>query len=218
MAADKRRLLPTSGTTAGTPESSRSIFPAGSYAVKTSLKKTSTKCTSRSSTWNCESFDDSSTTLHWNIQSRGLAAFTISSKQNPLTPSFSDVDLKLVDGNRPTERLVFFLPMTKVVVPSDGATPSNRAAKCQYRDVVLRGTLYTRWRDGRGIPAPGQQQQHAAWPGDIEIYQLMNSTIGQPTCVDNSGTQIADVQAAQGSCECFFSSEDQATGNTAANE
>ncbi|KAM4058059.1 tat pathway signal sequence [Hirsutella rhossiliensis] len=201
--------LRRSGTTASPSDGPRSIFPAGSYAVKTSLHKTSTKCTSRSSTWNCEPFDDDdSTTLYWDIASHGPSAFTISSKQNPLTPPFSDVSLELVDGNRPTERLVFSLPTTKVVVPSDGATPANRAAKCQYRGVVLQGTLYTRRRDGRAISAPGQQEQHAAWPGDIEISQVLNSTIGQPTCLDDSGTQIADVQAAQGSCECSYSNED----------
>lgn len=185
------------------------MFPTGSYAVKTSLRKTSTGCTSRSSTWNCEPFDDDkSATLYWDIESRGPAAFTISSNQNSLTPSFSDVSMELVDGNQPTERLVFFLPMTRVVVPSDGATPANRAAKCQYPDTVLQGTLFTRRRGSRGIPAPGQQERHAAWPGDVEISQLMNSTIGQPTCVDRSDTQIADVQAAQGSCGCFYSNED----------
>lgn len=199
--------LPISSTTARLSEGHS--FPAGSYAVKTNLQRMFSGCTSRSSTWRCDLSDNGgTTTLNWEIRSHGPAGFTISSKQNSLTSSFSDVSLDLVDGNQPTERLVFAVPLTKVVVPSDGATPTNAATMCQYRDALLQGSLYTRLRGGRLISPPGEQKQHATWPGDFEISQIMNLTAGQPTCVDASGNQVADVRAAGGSCECSFSNAD----------
>ncbi|PHH90909.1 hypothetical protein CDD83_2286 [Cordyceps sp. RAO-2017] len=198
------------GTTTSPADGLDPMFPTGSYTIRTGLKRTVPGCTSRASTWTCEpSKGGASVAMSWDIESHGPATFTVSSKdKSPVAPPFSDVSMQLVDGNQPTERLVFVLPpMDKSVEPTDGGSPTNRATRCRYQNVMLQAALYTRRRNGQSIPAPKQHGQHADWPGDVEIAQVMNSTIGQPTCQDGAGVQIADVQAAQGDCQCLYSNQ-----------
>ncbi|GJN70538.1 hypothetical protein PLICBS_004596 [Purpureocillium lilacinum] len=207
------------GSTSGKNSSSNYKFPAGSYTFDTSLKSEDQDCTSRASTWRCDAqAKGNTTTLYWNIKSLSPDTYTVSSapssskdgSDNSLAlPSFSNLKMRLVDANQPTERLVFSMPVNKTVVPSDGGTSLNRAAKCTYADVEVEATLYTRRRGGKSFDAPadagGSDDGAVAWPGDIEVSQLMNSTIGQPTCEDSTGRQIADVQAASGTCACMYS-------------
>ncbi|RCI11984.1 hypothetical protein L249_4583 [Ophiocordyceps polyrhachis-furcata BCC 54312] len=195
------------GTTGSDPFGLGVEFPAGSYAVRASVKTTEAGCTSQPSTWRCDSSGNgASVTAHWDIRSRGHGVFTISSpNDSELNPAFSDVSLSVVDANRLTERLVFTIPMNKTVIPSGGASPTSRAAQCLYQNVEMEATLYTRQRGGRTMSAPSQLGQGVDWPGDVEINQHMPSTIGQPTCRDSGGVQIADVQASQGNCACVYS-------------
>ncbi|PHH70182.1 hypothetical protein CDD80_6172 [Ophiocordyceps camponoti-rufipedis] len=182
-------------------------FPAGSYAFNTNVKTTETGCTSQASTWRCaSSTSGSSPAAHWDIRSKGNGAYTISSPTaSDLSPPFTDITLQILDANSPTERLLFTLPFNKTVTPAAGSLPPTRAAKCVYKDVQLEATLYTRRRSGRAMAVSSQLGQGIDWPGDVEIAQHMPSTIGQPTCSDASGIQIADVQAAQGDCSCVYS-------------
>ncbi|UNI23651.1 hypothetical protein JDV02_009458 [Purpureocillium takamizusanense] len=213
------------GGTSGKGSSSNYKFPAGSYTFDMSLKSENQDCTSRASTWQCDGQGKGdTTTLYWNIKSLSPDTYTVSSAppsssstkgggtDNPLAlPPFSNLKMRLVDANQPTERLVFSLPVNKTVVPSDGGTSLNRAAKCTYADAEVEATLYTRRHGGKSFDAPadaagGDEEDGGAvaWPGDIEVAQLMNATIGQPTCEDSTGRQIADVQGASGTCDCMY--------------
>ncbi|KAJ6443058.1 tat pathway signal sequence [Purpureocillium lavendulum] len=216
------------GSTSG--KSSQNFkFPAGSYTFAPSLKREGQGCTSRASTWRCDPADKGDAgTLYWDIKSQSPESYTISSAPssggaskgseaaaNSLSlPSFSNLKMRLVDANQPTERLVFSLAVNKTVEPTDAGSALNRAAKCTYEGAEVEATLYTRRRDGKSFDSPsgggggsgsGDNGGAVAWPGDIEVSQLMNSTIGQPTCEDSTGRQIADVQAASGTCECMYS-------------
>ncbi|KJZ77532.1 hypothetical protein HIM_03256 [Hirsutella minnesotensis 3608] len=187
---------------------SDAVFPAGSFAVKPRLTKTSTDCTSQASSWRCEPLrKGASILMYWEIQFLGPSAYAISARDNALTPAFSNISLALVDEHKPNERFIFSLPMNKVVTPSDASSPTSRAAKCLYPNVIVQAVLYTRRKGGQTVSKKGQRVRNSTWPGNIEVLQFMNSTIGQPTCEDKNGVVIADVQAGQGTCECLYGNQ-----------
>ncbi|KAF4589412.1 tat pathway signal sequence [Ophiocordyceps camponoti-floridani] len=204
LAVGLRRNTDSSSGSASMP--SNADFPAGSYSFNANVKTTETGCTSQASTWRCaSSTSGSSPAANWDIRPRGNGAYTISSPTaSDLNPPFTDIALRILDANHPTERLVFTLPFNKTVTPAASSLPPTRAAKCTYQDVQLEATLYTRRRSGRAMAASSRLGQGMDWPGDVEITQHMPSTIGQPTCSDANGIQIADVQAAQGDCSCVY--------------
>ncbi|KAH7321381.1 hypothetical protein B0I35DRAFT_408336 [Stachybotrys elegans] len=184
-------------------------FPVGSYAFNTTLQRTVSDCTSNPSTWRCYPYEHGeSASFFWIITQGNPGSFNISSSDNPFAPSFSNVTLEILDGNEPTERLVFSFSMEKTVVPGGGITPSNRAAQCTFDDTTFEATLWTRRRRGRTIDLPPPaQSDYTAWPGDVEVAQVKPSALGSPPrCQDSSGTAIADVQAATGGCECRYAS------------
>jgi hypothetical protein len=113
--------------------------------------------------------------------------------------------MKMHDYNKPTERLEFSFFMNKTVTPSDAGSPTNRAAKCIYQDTKLAATLYTRKRGRTLVNPPTHHVKYAAWPGDVEIVQSLDSTIGQPVCQDATSRPIADVGTGLGACQCQYS-------------
>lgn len=114
--------------------------------------------------------------------------------------------MTLVDPNQQSERLTFAFGMNKTVVPADAQTPTNRAANCTYTNTVFEATMWTRQRGNETFAAPKNPSKFAPWPGDVEVLQYKNSTIGEPHCVDQAGGPIADVQAAGGTCMCRYES------------
>lgn len=112
----------------------------------------------------------------------------------------------MLDANQATERLTFAFTMNKTVTPWDVAAPANRVANCTYSGTVFQATLWTRRRGKDLFQPPSHPSKYAPWPGDFEVTQYKNSTIGDPMCVDKQGKGIADIQAAGGSCLCRYSS------------
>lgn len=114
--------------------------------------------------------------------------------------------MTVLDPNQESERFTFAFAMNKTVVPDDAQTPTNRAANCTYADTVFKATLWTRKRGNETISIPKSPSKFGPWPGDVEIMQYKNSTIGEPHCIDTAGGPIADVQAAGGTCMCRYES------------
>lgn len=114
--------------------------------------------------------------------------------------------MTLLDPNQDSERLTFAFSANRTVVPTDANSPIDRAANCTYPGTVFQATLWTRRKGQTIISRPKGLSDFAAWPGDVEVYQFKNSTIGQPYCLDQFGHSIADVQAGGDSCECRYTS------------
>lgn len=184
-------------------------FPAGAFSFKTSLQKTEAGCTSKNTTWRCDPMTPGgSTTFYWDIVQLNYYTYTITSNENPFAPDFANLSMKIRDYNKPTERLEFSFLMNKTVTPSDAGSPTNRAAKCNYQDTKFEATLYTRKRGTTLFNPPQHHVKYAAWPGDVEIVQSLDSTIGQPVCQDAMSRPIADVSAGTGSCQCQYTNAD----------
>ncbi|OAQ97277.1 hypothetical protein LLEC1_02014 [Akanthomyces lecanii] len=133
-------------------------------------------------------------------------SYYVSGAENPFAPDFANLAATMLDADQPTERLTFAFSANKTVVPADAAAPGSRVARCTYTGTVFQATLWTRCRGGKPFEAPSHPSQYAPWPGDFEVSQYKNSTIGDPVCVDQQGKSIADIQAAGGSCLCRYSS------------
>ena len=138
--------------------------------------------------------------------------FIISSSPNPFAPSFANLTMSLEDANTSTERYTFNFSMNNTIIPDASITPDHRVAKCIFEGTMFWGTLWTRQHNGAEITEPSQGGVNfGSWPGDVEVVQEMDATLGEPKCFDFSGNPIADVQAGQGTCECQYASLD--TGN-----
>ncbi|OAA73556.1 hypothetical protein ISF_00457 [Cordyceps fumosorosea ARSEF 2679] len=199
---------PSSSTTTTTTAAAAAVFPAGAYSFDTYLRENSTGCTSRASTWRCypeTGGPGSRATFHWTVQSSGpgpSSYYVSGTGEEPFGPTFANLPATILDADRPTERLTFAFAANATVTPADG----GRVANCTYTGVVFRATLWTRRRGGQAFAAPTHQAAYAPWPGDLEVVQYKNSTIGEPVCVDAQGRGVADVQAAGGSCLCRYTS------------
>ncbi len=203
----------TPGSTSSSLGSSAgAVFPAGSYSFDTYLRENSTGCTSRATSWRCYPESSGSgpaggrATFDWTLQATGPGRYFVSGSDNPFAPNFANLGVTLLDADQPTERLTFAFATNKTVVPADVGSPTNRAARCTYTGTVFQATLWTRRRGGVPFAPPSHPAEHAPWPGDFEVTQYKNSTIGDPVCVDQQGKGIADIQAAGGSCLCRYSS------------
>ena len=183
------------------------VFPAGSYAFETTLQKTSTSCTSRSSTWRCYPYSqNSNATFFWIIDEDEdkKGKFSVSSSENPFAPSFSNLTASVLDRDGTNERMVFEFDMAKTVVPEDALTPDNRAAKCTFSGTRFQATMWTKRGSTKEAGDVDTSKRFGAWPGDVEIIQSKKSELGQPECEDDDGNAIADVQASSGECSCDY--------------
>ncbi|KAK2606394.1 hypothetical protein QQS21_003213 [Conoideocrella luteorostrata] len=180
-------------------------FPAGAFSFKTSLQKTDAGCTSKNTTWKCDPMRPGEpTTFYWDITQVNYYTYTITSNKNPFAPDFNNVSMKIRDYNKPTERLEFAFSMNKTVTPSDSGSPTNRAAKCMYVDTLFQASMYTRKRGTTLFSTLKHHAKYSSWPGDFEIVQSLDSTIGKPMCTDASNNLIADVGAGPGTCRCQY--------------
>lgn len=204
-----------SGSKSSSGGSTNAVFPAGSYSFDTYLRENSTGCTSRATSWLCypESASGGGSsiggraTFYWTLQAAGPRSYYVSGAENPFAPDFANLAATMLDADQPTERLTFAFSANKTVVPAaDAAAPGSRVARCTYTGTVLQATLWTRRRGGQLFEPPSRPSQYAPWPGDFEVTQYKNSTIGDPVCVDQQGKSVADIQAAGGSCMCRYSS------------
>lgn len=131
--------------------------------------------------------------------------YTISSTDNPFAPSFRNLTLSRLDQGNPDERFVFSFNTTRNIVPGDSIGPNNRAATCSFKDTQFEATIWTRRRNNESIPLDGRDDNDFGdWPGDVEVKQIKKAELGQPMCEDSQGTEIADVQAGAGDCECGY--------------
>lgn len=74
---------------------------------------------------------------------------------------------------------------------------------------MFEATLWTRRRNNDTLPTDNStDDKFADWPGDIEVKQIKKAELGQPMCEDDQGTEIADVQAGAGDCECAYTNID----------
>lgn len=194
-----------SQTTTKTSPQSTNRYPAGIYQIRSILRSNSTGCTSRPSTWTCPADNTGSgTDLHWHISGKRSTGYFISGEASSIMPGFNDVSMTVLDENQRTERLVFEMSFNKTVLPVDANTPTNRAAKCVFPNTVAQAVLWTRQRGNTPLTASDIDRNYGLWPGDVELYHVKPSTIGEPKCEDKSGAYIADVQAAIDSCECHY--------------
>ncbi|KAK8927632.1 hypothetical protein VCV18_004112 [Metarhizium anisopliae] len=181
-------------------------LPVGAFSFQTSLQNIDANCTSKSTTWGCNPMtQDGPVIFHWNITQLNSYTYTITSTENSFGPSFANISMKVRDYRKLTERLEFSFLMNKTVTPSDAGSPTNRAARCTYKNVKFETTLYTRKRGTAAVDPPRNHVKYAAWPGDMEIVQLFNSTIGQAVCQDAMRHPIADVTIGLGACRCRYS-------------
>ncbi|KAL6801165.1 hypothetical protein GGI42DRAFT_39679 [Trichoderma sp. SZMC 28013] len=179
-----------------------SDVPTGAFAIDTLLQDSSTACTSNPSTWSCLSSQGGHVVrFYWNITQSG-SGYLISSSNDPIVSSFSNIPLTLLDGGSEDERVTFSFTLDVTFEPPITAT--NRAAKCTYTDTTFEATLWTK----RGTQQPYSSVQkrtgYGNWTGLVEIAEKKNATLGMPQCVDSQGTVIADVQAEMGTCECAY--------------
>ncbi|ATY63002.1 hypothetical protein A9K55_008481 [Cordyceps militaris] len=187
------------------------VFPAGAYSFETYLRANSSGCTSRASSWQCYPETSASSlraTFYWTVQGDVGGAhhdYYVTGTEEPFGPAFANLPATLLDVKQPSERLSFAFAANKtVVIPV--AAGDGRVANCTYPGTVFQATLWTRRRGGQGVSAPSRTARYAPWPGEMEVVQYKNSTIGDPVCVDRHGKAIADVQAAGGSCLCRYTS------------
>lgn len=111
-----------------------------------------------------------------------------------------------VDEGSTDEHFIFSFNMTRNVVPGDDVGANNRAARCSFEDTKFEATIWTRRRDNETLQFDGPVSgKYGDWPGDVEVKQIKEAQLGQPTCEDSKGTEIADVQAGSGTCECAYS-------------
>ncbi|KAL7791666.1 hypothetical protein V8C43DRAFT_283617 [Trichoderma afarasin] len=179
-----------------------SNLPTGAFAIDTLLQDSSSACTSNPSTWSCISPQgDHVVRFYWNIKQSG-SGYVISSSNDPIVSSFSNIPLTLLDGGNEDERVTFSFTLDVTFEPP--VTATNRAAKCTYTDTTYEATLWTK----RGAQQPYSSVQkrtgYGNWTGLVEISEKKNATLGVPQCVDSQGTMIADVQAEMGTCECSY--------------
>ncbi|TQV96876.1 tat pathway signal sequence [Cordyceps javanica] len=193
--------------------SASAVFPAGAYSFETYLRENSTGCTSRASSWRCypESGGTGSRAIfYWTVQAVGPRSYYVSGgTDEPFGPSFANLAATVLDADQPTERLTFAFAANKTVTPAEADATGgggSRVARCTYAGTVLRATLWTRRRGGQPFRAPSRLSRNSPWPGDLEVVQYKNSTIGDPACVDKQGKGVADVQAAGGNCLCRYTS------------
>ncbi|KAJ6779334.1 hypothetical protein PWT90_08390 [Aphanocladium album] len=190
------------------------VFPAGAFSFDTYLRENSTGCTSRETSWQCYpeaggggSSIGARATFYWTLQQAGgTGSYFVTGADNPFAPSFANLPLTMLDADQPTERLTFAFSMNKTVTPADAGAPANRVANCTYPDTVFQATIWTRRRGGALLQPPSHPSPYSPWPGDFEVMQYKNSTIGDPICLDKQGKGIADIQAAGSSCLCRYNS------------
>ncbi|KKP04866.1 hypothetical protein THAR02_03044 [Trichoderma harzianum] len=124
------------------------------------------------------------------------SGYVISSSNDPIVSSFSNIPLNLLDGGNEDERVTFSFTLDVTFEPP--VTATNRAARCTYTDTTYEATLWTK----RGAQQPYNSVQkrmvYGNWTGLVEISEKKNATLGVPQCVDSQGIVIADVQAEMG--------------------
>lgn len=96
--------------------------------------------------------------------------------------------------------------MDKTVIPLEALSPTNRAARCNFRGTKFQATLWTRRSNSATVDPKKMDSAESfeAWPGDVEVLQTKESDLGSPDCEDVDGNAIADVQAAAGDCSCDY--------------
>ncbi|KAH8179502.1 tat pathway signal sequence [Sarocladium implicatum] len=187
-------------------------YPAGSFTFETSLQDTKTSCTSNPSTWRCYPYEKGETAqFFWIISAPedDKSNFTVSSTDNPFAPSFRNITMSRFEEGSSDEHFSFSFDMTRNIVPDADVGASNRAARCSFEKTKFEATIWTRRRDNETLQFDGPvSSKFGDWPGDVEVKQIKDAELGQPTCEDSDGTEIADVQAGSGTCECAYSNFD----------
>lgn len=216
-------------------------FPAGSFAFVTALSRTSTACTSNPNAFRCYAYTtpkntsradapaaDSTTTaspppasatFFWTIAPAGASYAVSAAAANPFGPQFADVAARLLDGDRPTERLAFEVPLVAAVVPTVALDRAgNRAVTCYYNHTLLSATLWT--RRPAAAPATGNLTSAASaaaaaaaarafprWPYAVEVRQVARAGPAVPDCRDVAGRRVGDVSLPAdrgGECSCAY--------------
>ncbi|KAL7939166.1 hypothetical protein V8C35DRAFT_275021 [Trichoderma chlorosporum] len=177
----------------------------GTFAFDMILQDSSTACTSSPSTWRCLSGKQGPPIrFSWTI-SQTNSGYVVSSSNDPIASSFSNIPSTLLDGGEEDERLSFSFKLDAVFEPP--VTATNRAAKCTYTDTTVQATLWTRRGTQQPYGATQKRTGDGDWTGLVEIAEMKNATLGVPECVDSQGDVIADVQAEMGTCECVYRSK-----------
>ncbi|KOS23442.1 hypothetical protein ESCO_006681 [Escovopsis weberi] len=195
----------------------------GSFSFDTTLQQISTGCTSNPTTWRCFPYSSGVVTeFQWAIKQDEDDDYSISSLStaSPASHAFSNVPLTLLDSSLTTERFVFSFQMNKTVVPSaalasssfsSSSSPSpskpSHASSCTYTNATFQGTLWTRRASLRHRPKALQRRQDGefpAWPGLIEITELVDSRKGSMACHDSEGVEIGGMRAVEGTCGCLY--------------
>ncbi|UKZ75883.1 hypothetical protein TrVFT333_003579 [Trichoderma virens FT-333] len=197
-------LTKTSDTNSQT--GSRSALPSGlstgAFAFDTVLQDSLTACTSSPSTWSCPSSKEGSPLrFNWTI-TESNSGYQVSSANDPIASSFSNIPLTLLDGDKEDERLTFSFKWDVSFEPP--ITTTNRAAKCTYTDTTFMATLWTKRGTQQPYSAVQRRMGYGNWTGLVEIAEIKNATLGVPECVDSQGNVIADVQAEMGTCACVY--------------
>jgi hypothetical protein len=205
-------------------------FPLGQYTILTSLRNTTTACTSNPETWRCPPYTLGSTsTFQWIITntsstyaantngSRVLktdeagvpANLTISTSNNPLSITFSNVSMTYINPstNTSAERYTFAVEQDKSVFPTVPLTGSQQS-QCFFNQTTFTGTLYLRAErtlESENLPAD-------IWPYAVDIEQVSPAGQDVPACYawNNGmvGERITEGLVPQGEgseCVCGYS-------------
>ncbi|KAF2112164.1 hypothetical protein BDV96DRAFT_649524 [Lophiotrema nucula] len=206
-------------TTALSPSSTPSNFPAGTYSLVTFLDTVQTNCTSNPSTWTCYPYTIYNTdhatslaTFNWIITSSSSGNYQISSTTNPFSISFNHTDLELLDEGKDTERYWFQMTATKTVSPSSSLTDDNAAAECEFEGTSLQASLYTKMAKGYPEFSTDANPSYTTWPFAVRVEQTVGGGPSIPSCykVNSDGGQgdaIDDgfkAQDAGNLCSCLY--------------
>lgn len=226
-------------------------FPAGSYSFTTALTSISTSCTSDPATFRCypyiiynasqntsssettSSSSSSSRTSFWTIHEPRPSSFLISAAPNPFVPQFTNVSMRLLDANQPTERFTFNFTMQLTVTPAsqitrtamadtttaeqgNGDSDDNSRFTCYYHDTVASATIWIRRpaEFPRNLDTPvsnGGNGTHVStsfdpWPYAVDLAQVSEPGPAQPECRDADGGRAGDFAAPSDAepCGCWY--------------
>lgn len=191
----------------GSPYSNQDAFypdlPIGGFVVDTALYGSSSACTSNPNAWRCLSSKESRVPrFYWTITEVD-SNYQISSADDPIASSLTDIPLTVLDEGEEEERFVLSYKFNTTVELAITAT--NRAAKCVYSDMIFQATLWTKREMQQPSRTTKKRDDYVKWPGLVEIMEIKNATLGgAPECVDSKGDKIADVQSDARACECIY--------------
>ncbi|KAF2139831.1 uncharacterized protein K452DRAFT_310212 [Aplosporella prunicola CBS 121167] len=193
-------------------------FPVGTYSFTTFLDTVTTDCTSNVDAWSCWPYtiynkdkDEAMTTFNW-VVSGDTGGYQISSsKDDPLSLSFSNVDMNLYSEGEDSERYTFQFTMDKTVVPSSALTDDGSSSVCYFNSTTFTAYLYTKMAKGYPTSKQPANTTNEAWPYAFRAEQSIAGGDNVPICYKTTdgeiGEQITDTLEAEGAstlCSCLY--------------